>query len=69
MTLTALHSQKVRQVEVLKAVRDESPSAVLVYASDKAMSVENKELPPELKVSTCRFPKHPHLLSQTIRNH
>ncbi|KAL8917692.1 MAG: hypothetical protein Q9172_005720 [Xanthocarpia lactea] len=39
---------KVRQVEVLKAARDESPSAVLVYASDRAMSVENKELPREL---------------------
>ncbi|KAL8779089.1 MAG: hypothetical protein Q9213_007117 [Squamulea squamosa] len=39
---------KVRQIEVLKAVRDESPSAILVYASDKAMSVRNQELPPEL---------------------
>ncbi|KAL9640894.1 MAG: hypothetical protein Q9204_000514 [Flavoplaca sp. TL-2023a] len=46
---TSFSCTKVRQVEVLKAVRDESPSAVLVYASDKAMSVENKELPPELK--------------------
>ncbi|KAL8848834.1 MAG: hypothetical protein Q9221_006130 [Calogaya cf. arnoldii] len=46
---TSVSCTKVRQVEVLKAARDESSSAILVYASDKAMSVENKELPPELK--------------------
>ncbi|KAL8752817.1 MAG: hypothetical protein Q9199_005484 [Rusavskia elegans] len=46
---TSISCTKVRQVEVLKAARDESPSAILVYASDKAMSVENKELPPELE--------------------
>ncbi|KAL9000040.1 MAG: hypothetical protein Q9169_001285 [Polycauliona sp. 2 TL-2023] len=46
---TSISCTKVRQVEVLKAVRDESPSAVLVYANNKAMSVENKQLPPELE--------------------
>ncbi|KAL8695734.1 MAG: hypothetical protein Q9201_007970, partial [Fulgogasparrea decipioides] len=40
---------KVREIEVLKAVRDGPPSAILVYASEQAMSVENKELPPQLK--------------------
>ncbi|CAO1603963.1 hypothetical protein XANCAGTX0491_007537 [Xanthoria calcicola] len=45
---TSITCTKVRQIEVLKAVRDESPSATLVYASDRAMAVENTELPPEL---------------------
>ncbi|KAL8730586.1 MAG: hypothetical protein Q9181_004599 [Wetmoreana brouardii] len=41
----------VREIEVLKAVRDGPPSAILVYASERAMAVENKELPPQLKVT------------------
>ncbi|KAI4177783.1 MAG: hypothetical protein LQ343_000247 [Gyalolechia ehrenbergii] len=40
---------KVREIEVLQAARHESPRAFLVYASDRAMAVENKELPLPLK--------------------
>ncbi|KAI4149572.1 MAG: hypothetical protein LQ341_001282 [Variospora aurantia] len=40
---------KVREIEVLKAARDEAPSAILVYASDRAMAVENRALPPSLQ--------------------
>ncbi|KAL8863752.1 MAG: hypothetical protein Q9174_007552, partial [Haloplaca sp. 1 TL-2023] len=40
---------KVREIEVLKAARDESPNALLVYASDRAMAVETQPLPPQLK--------------------
>ncbi|KAL8931815.1 MAG: hypothetical protein Q9211_006714 [Gyalolechia sp. 1 TL-2023] len=40
---------KVREIEVLQAARHESPSALLVYASERAMAVENKELPASLK--------------------
>ncbi|KAI4151487.1 MAG: hypothetical protein L6R39_002029 [Caloplaca ligustica] len=41
---------RVREVEVLKAARNEAASAFLVYASDRAMAVENQELPPPLKL-------------------
>ncbi|KAI4114270.1 MAG: hypothetical protein LQ345_004921, partial [Seirophora villosa] len=40
---------KVREIEVLKAARDEAPSAILVYASDRAMAVQKRELPPSLQ--------------------
>jgi len=43
--------QKVREVEVLKAAKDESRRVLLVYANEKAMSYECKELPPQLLVS------------------
>lgn len=42
--------QKVREVEVLKAARDESTSALLVYASESAVNCDFIELPPQLKV-------------------
>ncbi|KAL8734886.1 MAG: hypothetical protein Q9166_001238 [cf. Caloplaca sp. 2 TL-2023] len=40
---------KVREIEVLKVAREESPGAILVYASNKAMSIEDKVLPAPLK--------------------
>jgi len=43
--------QKVREVEVLKAARDESTRALLVYASERAVNQEVLDLPPQLKVS------------------
>ncbi len=43
--------QKVREVEVLKAARDESTSALLVYASERAVNQEPVKLPSQLKVS------------------
>ncbi|KAL8933923.1 MAG: hypothetical protein Q9216_006156 [Gyalolechia sp. 2 TL-2023] len=47
--LTRLPLQEVREIEVLQAARHESPIAFLVYASERAMAVENKELPSPLK--------------------
>lgn len=47
--LTAL--QRVREVEVLKAARDESRRVLLVYANERAVSYESKELPHQLLVS------------------
>ncbi|KAL8803592.1 MAG: hypothetical protein Q9182_003097 [Xanthomendoza sp. 2 TL-2023] len=46
---TQVSCTKVREIEVLQAVRTESPSAILVYASDRAMAVEKRELPPQLR--------------------
>ncbi|KAL8671836.1 MAG: hypothetical protein Q9168_003676 [Polycauliona sp. 1 TL-2023] len=73
---TSISCTKVRQVEVLKAIRDESPSAVLVYASDEAMAVENKQLPPELEsfvqndnsLFAAELASSPILSSTTINN-
>lgn len=42
--------QKVREVEVLKAARDESTKALLVYASERAVNHDFADLPPQLKV-------------------
>lgn len=42
--------QKVREIEVLKAARDESNSALLVYANEKAVTYGVGELPSELRV-------------------
>ncbi|KAL8948869.1 MAG: hypothetical protein Q9222_004973 [Ikaeria aurantiellina] len=44
-------AQQVPEIEVLEAARTESPSAILVYASEQAMAVTNQPLPPQLKVS------------------
>lgn len=44
-------SQAIREIEVLKAARHEASSAILVYARDGAMAVEEPDLPPQLKVS------------------
>lgn len=46
----AFSLQKVREVEVLKAARDESTRALLVYASERAVGQEVGELPLQLKV-------------------
>ena len=39
---------KLREIEVLKAAKDDAEQALLVYASDRAMAYEGKELPPQL---------------------
>ncbi|MCJ1421816.1 hypothetical protein MMC32_008183 [Xylographa parallela] len=39
---------KVREVEVLKAARDESYKALLVYASEKALSYQEQRIPDQL---------------------
>ncbi|KAL9587784.1 MAG: hypothetical protein Q9212_000076 [Teloschistes hypoglaucus] len=39
----------IREIEVLKAARHEASSAILVYARDGAMVVEEPDLPPQLK--------------------
>lgn len=40
---------RVREIEALKAARDESNSALLVYASEKAVALERSNLPPQLR--------------------
>jgi hypothetical protein len=47
--------QKVPEVQVLKAAREESQSVVLVYASDRAMKASYPSLPPALEV--CSSPR------------
>ncbi|KAH0562569.1 hypothetical protein GP486_002753 [Trichoglossum hirsutum] len=42
-------AQKVPEVQVLKAAREESRSVVLVYASDRAMNISFPPLPPALE--------------------
>ena len=48
--LLILPSQKVREIEVLHATKDAKSSALLVYASDAAVSYETEPLPPQLRV-------------------
>lgn len=44
-------ARKVREVEVLKAARDESKTVLLVYAHDNAMNMQDEPAPPQLQVS------------------
>ena len=44
--------QAAREVEVLKAAKDDSRLALLVYASEKALAVEPTQLPSQLRVTT-----------------
>ncbi|KAL8777008.1 MAG: hypothetical protein Q9194_002810 [Teloschistes cf. exilis] len=39
----------IREIEVLQAARHEASSAILVYANDRAMAVEERDLPPQLQ--------------------
>ena len=39
---------KLREIEVLKAAKDDAEQAILVYATDRAVAYEGKELPPQL---------------------
>ena len=39
---------KLREIEVLKAAKDDAEQALLVYASDRAIAYEGEELPPQL---------------------
>lgn len=44
-----ISTTKVREIEVLNAARHEASTAFLVYASDRAMAVEKRPLPPPLE--------------------
>lgn len=44
-------ARKVREIEVLRAAREESKSALLIYASDNAVNFQSGPIPPELQVS------------------
>lgn len=44
-------ARKVREIEVLKAAREESKTVLLVYAHDNAMKMQYEEAPPPLQVS------------------
>lgn len=48
--LAYLLPQRIREIEALKAARDDSNSALLVYASEKAVTLESSNLPSQLKV-------------------
>lgn len=51
-------ARKVREIEVLKAAREEWRSVLLIYASDSAMEAKTDPAPPQLQVgsSLCRSP-------------
>lgn len=51
MDVAGYTAQPVREVEVLRAARDEHHSAILVYASDDAVNHEEAALPSPLQVS------------------
>lgn len=44
-------ARKVREIEVLRAAREESKSILLVYANANAVSPQEGDLPPGLQVS------------------
>lgn len=44
-------TRKVREIEVLRAAREESRGVLLVYASENAMNIQEGPLPPQLQVS------------------
>jgi hypothetical protein len=48
-------AQKIPEVQVLKAAREESQQVVLVYASDRAMNAPFPPLPPALEVYSLPF--------------
>lgn len=56
-------ARKVREIEVLRAAREESKSALLIYASDNAVNAQSGPIPPELQVSDCAG--HGHLASNS----
>jgi hypothetical protein len=47
--------RKVREIEVLRAARDESRTVLLVYANSNAMSIREDPIPPPLRVRLGRF--------------
>ncbi|KAI4260280.1 MAG: hypothetical protein LQ352_000402 [Teloschistes flavicans] len=49
----------IREIEVLKAIRHEASSAILVYASDRAMLVEEGDLPAQLKAFAAELASSP----------
>ena len=54
-------------MEVLKAARDESRTALLVYASERAVKYESEDLPPQLRVSIFRNTYYGHQQISTPR--
>lgn len=50
-------ARKVREIEVLKAAREESSTVLLIYANEHAMNFEESGLPPELQVCDEKFQK------------
>lgn len=45
-------ARKVREIEVLRAAREESRTVLLVYASDRAMGAKVDAAPPQLQVGS-----------------
>lgn len=48
-------ARKVREIEVLKAAREESSTVMLVYANEHAINFKESGLPPELQVRSETF--------------
>lgn len=51
-------ARKVREIEVLRAAREESKSVLLVYANANATNYKNDDLPPALQVSPISVPSN-----------
>lgn len=49
-------ARKVREIEVLRAAREESKSVLLVYANANATNYKSDILPPALQVGSIRAP-------------
>ena len=56
-------ARRVREVEVLKAAREEWRSVLLVYASEAAMNAKVEPAPPQLEVRTIPLVLISHLLN------
>lgn len=48
-------TRPVREIEVLRAAKEESSTAILVYASDAAVNYKEDALPPSLQVGYIRL--------------
>lgn len=57
-------ARKVREIEVLRAAREEAKSALLVYASDNAVNFQGGSTPPPLQVS--HLPLYNVLVSNSV---
>jgi hypothetical protein len=49
-------AHKVREVEVLRAAREESKNVLLVYANSNAMNFKEEPVPPTLQVRSSQLP-------------
>ena len=48
-------ARPVREIEVLRAAKEEASTVILVYASDEAVNYQEDALPPPLQVSSSKI--------------